>query len=87
MAKKAKKKASAKAAGAKQVKLGDPLKTFESIKDQMKLMEEDIRKFVDEGVKAAGRRTRGAAQSIRKLCMQLRKEVQAQVNSEKKKKK
>lgn len=84
MAKKAKKKVSAKAAGT--IKLGDPMKTFESIKDQVKVMEDDVRKFVDEGVKAAGRRARGAAQSVRKLCMVFRKEIQAQANAGKVKK-
>lgn len=89
MAKKAAAKKGGKATGSSKkatVKLGDPMKTFQSIQDTVKVMEEDLRKFVDEDVKAAARRARQGAQAVRKAAQQLRKEIQAKVIANRKKK-
>ena len=80
MAKKPVKKAAAKAAAAskkKDVKLGDPMKTFNTMKDCMTILDDELRKFLDEEVKASARRSRVAAQDIRKAAAVIRKEIQA----------
>ena len=63
--------------------LGDPADTFESMKDIITTMEENVRKFVDEEVKSAGKRVRMGAQQIKKLAGKLRKEVMETIKSRK----
>lgn len=72
------KKAVKKTAKKVTAKSGNPLETFEHIRDQAAQMEGELLKF-DQGIKAAGRRARKAAQEIKKLCSQLRKEITEQV--------
>lgn len=87
MAKKPVKKAAAKVAAAskkrKGSQLGDPMKSFTMMKDSMIVLEDELRKFIDEEVKASARRSRVAAQDIKKAAANLRKEVQAVVASRK----
>lgn len=87
MAKKPAKKVAAKAAkkspATKKVSEDTLLETYESIKSAADGMGEDIRKFVDEKIKASGKRARQAAQEIKKLCMSLRKDIMVVVKSRK----
>lgn len=73
------KKARAKRGDKPTEKLGDPTKTYVTIKDLVAAMEPDMTSLMDNQVKAAGRRVRGYAQQIRKSAALLRKEVQAVV--------
>lgn len=78
----AEKKAPAKKAGSK-VSSDTIFKSHEAMKSLVDGMEEDVRKFTDEGVAAAARRIRGQAQELKKLCGQFRKDVIALVKQNK----
>lgn len=77
-----KEKAGKKAKGAS-AGSAHPEKTYQTIKDLMLLIDEDIDKFLVNETRAAGRRIRGYAQQIRKACAQFRKEIQAVANERK----
>lgn len=77
MAKKAKSKKTA--TPKKKSSKANPEATFNSIKEQITTIEPDLAKLL-AGTKAGGRRMRKGAQEIKKLCQQLRKEVQEVVN-------
>ncbi len=55
--------------------------TFASIRSLIEGAQDDADKFALKGINAAGSRIRKAAQEVKKLCMQLRKDVQAVKNS------
>lgn len=82
--KKAAKKSAKKVVG--KVTDGTIAEHYEGLKKFVGEMEEDVRKLTDEGVKAAARRVRSNAQEIKKICMQLRKDVIVYVKSLKNKK-
>jgi hypothetical protein len=67
--------------------VGNPEKTYQHIKDLVAMIDEDIDKFLVNETRAAGRRIRGYAQSIRKACQVLRKEIQGVANERKAQKK
>lgn len=81
MAKKAAKPAAKKSSG----KI-DLIAQHEKMKALVTEMEVDVRKLVDEGVKAAARRVRGNAQEIKKICQQMRKDTMTVVKAIKGKK-
>lgn len=86
MAKKAAKKAAPKKAAKKvatKKSVGDPMEIFEQIKTQIPVIEEELRKFIDEEVKASARRARVAAQDVRKGAGALRKAIMEVVKSRK----
>lgn len=67
--------------------VGNPEKTYQHIKDLVAMIDEDIDKFLVNETRAAGRRIRGYAQSIRKACQVFRKEIQGVANERKAQKK
>jgi len=81
------KKVAAKKAASSKVSPDSIVKLHEEMKSIATSMDEDVRKFTDEEVAAAGRRVRAAAQSLRKICQQFRKDVIALVKANKGKKK
>lgn len=62
----------------------DPLKTVNAITELHTKLVEEIKDFTEKQNKAAGRRSRGALQEIRKLAAQARKEIMEVVKSIKK---
>lgn len=77
MAKKAAKKATAKAKGKSSPKTSPEgiQQLFGDLKEAVQSMDEDIRKFTDEEVRAAGARARKTSLIIRKGFQQLRKDL------------
>lgn len=63
--------------------LGSPEKTYQTMKDLMVLIDDDVDKFLVNETRAAGRRLRGHAQQLRKACAIFRKEIQALANQRK----
>lgn len=56
------------------------VKTWNKINDLVKAMEGDINKVENSKVKASAKRARKAAQEIKGLCHQLRKELLEETN-------
>ena len=49
---------------------------FEELTNQVESLEEDLQKFYDKGVKAAGTRARKGLQELKKLAQEIRLEIQ-----------
>lgn len=75
MAKLATKKAAKAGKSTKKFDEGSLYTTYDQVKENVEKMETELRKFVDEQVKASAKRARSHAQEIRKLCGQLRKDI------------
>ena len=76
-------KTAKKAAKKSPAGLGSPEKTYQTMKDLMVLIDDDVDKFLANETRAAGRRLRGHAQQLRKSCAIFRKEIQALANQRK----
>lgn len=79
----AKEKAGKKSAKKSSTGLGSPEKTYQTMKDLMVLIDDDVDKFLVNETRAAGRRLRAHAQQLRKSCAIFRKEIQALANQRK----
>lgn len=55
---------------------GDPNETYNTMKEIFTVMDADMDKFLINETKAAGRKIRKGAQSLRKLAADLRKQIQ-----------
>ena len=62
------------------------MEKFEQLKQMLESMEPDVDKFYNKGVSSAGGRVRKELNNIRKLCADLRKEIQEIRNSKSSKK-
>jgi len=62
------------------------MEKFEQLKQMLESMESDVDKFYNKGVSSAGGRVRKELNNIRKLCADLRKEIQEIRNSKSSKK-